>query len=326
MTHDLEVFLGQAAAQSVADETLRGAVCSAILSLSEAACQIAEMAARNGIGALSLGTLAGAQNEDGDAQKQLDVMADQVITKALLQSGVGVYFSEEQATPVQLHEAAMIGVACDPLDGSSNIDTNLTIGTIFSVFALRDCENDLPPIGRKQIAAGIFVYGPQTALLLSFGDEVMAFACDKEGVFQRQQWQVSIARQSDEFAINTANASFWPAPIQRYIHEKTYGDKAGTSNMRWLGSLVADAYRIFRRGGVFLYSEDSRAGYETGRLRLIYEANPLALLVEAAGGAASTGTNAILDEPVTSLHQRVPLIFGSADEVTTIKHFIATIS
>ena len=139
-----------------------------------------------------------------------------------------------------------------------------------------------------------------------------------------QLWQVSIARQSDEFAINAANASFWPEPIQRYIHEKTYGDKAGASNMRWLGSLVADAYRIFRRGGVFLYSQDSRAGYENGRLRLIYEANPLALLVEAAGGAASTGTKAILDEPVISLHQRVPLIFGSADEVSTITDLIAT--
>lgn len=294
------------------------AIIDAIMGLSKAAIQIADLAATNGIGAASLGDLAGTMNEDGDNQKQLDVMADEIITKLLQDASVGTYFSEEQAAPVTLTEDGALGVACDPLDGSSNIDTNLTIGTIFSLFAMADCASGLPPVGRQQIASGLFVYGPQTSLLLTFGDEVVGFALTKTGDFERLSWDISIPAQSDEFAINASNAAFWPAPVKDYITPRSYGEKAQGSSMRWLGSLVADAYRIFRRGGVFLYTQDERKGYEEGRLRLIYEANPIALLVEAAGGLASTGSVAILDCPVTSLHQRVPLIFGSAEPVHDI--------
>lgn len=293
-----------------------------ILALADSAIDIAQLAASNGLGARALGSLAGGLNEDGDAQKQLDVLADEIVTKALRGAGVGSYFSEEQAEPISLDPDGPIGVACDPLDGSSNIDTNLTIGTIFSVFAMADCEDGLPPIGRKQIAAGLFVYGPQTALLLSFGDEVAAFALTPEGQFCALSWDVAIPKARAEFAINASNAAFWPAPIQSYIQNLSSGAGAASSGMRWLGSLVADAYRIFRRGGIFLYPQDSRKGYEHGRLRLIYEANPVGFLVEAAGGRASSGTQDILTIPPQHLHQRVPFIFGSADEVDALTRLI----
>lgn len=295
----------------------------AILALADSAKDIARLAASNGMGGEALGSLAGGVNEDGDAQKQLDVLSDEIVTKALRGARIGTYFSEEQAEPIILDQDGVIGVACDPLDGSSNIDTNLTIGTIFSVFAMADCEGGLPPIGRKQLAAGLFVYGPQTTLLLSFGDEVAAFALSPEGRFCTLSWDVAIPKASHEFAINASNAAFWPAPIQSYIHHLSTGAGAQTSGMRWLGSLVADAYRIFRRGGIFLYPQDSRKGYEQGRLRLIYEANPVAFLIEAAGGRASSGTQDILLLPPQSLHQRVPLIFGSADEVDALATLIA---
>ena len=301
-----------------------------ITSLAEAASQIAQLAAHNGIASPSLGALAGGQNDDGDSQKQLDMIADDIITKALAGSQVGVYFSEEQTAPQTIHNLTdnptddfrMLGLACDPLDGSSNIDTNTTIGTIFSLFHASDIADNLPPKGRRQLAAGLFVYGPQTSLLLSFGDEVVGFGRASDGVYYRLDWQIAIPPTSPEFAINASNAAFWPPAIQDYIHELSYGAGASASGMRWLGSLVADAYRIFRRGGLFLYPQDSRKGYEAGRLRLVYEANPIAFLIEAAGGVATTGTAPILDQPPTSLHQRVPLIFGSHDEVTQIIHNI----
>lgn len=300
-------------------------VADAIEGLATAAIAIAQLAARNGLASHSashsdtnLGSLSGGQNEDGDSQKQLDVMADALVCDALRAAQVGCYFSEEQSAPVRLHEGGVLGVACDPLDGSSNIDTNLTIGTIFSIFIMADCDESLPPKGRKQLAAGFFVYGPQTALLLSFGDEVTAFALTDEGQFMALDWQVAIPKSSREFAINASNAAFWPKPIQDYIHSQSYGAGAASSGMRWLGSLVADAFRIFRRGGVFLYPQDSRKGYEEGRLRLVYEANPIAFLVEAAGGRASDGTTDILDIPPTQLHQRVPFIFGSTNSVDDI--------
>ena len=299
----------------------------AILALAEAAIKIAKLAANNGLGAQGLGSgalasLSGTVNEDGDAQKQLDLLCDEIVSDALRGAGIGTYFSEEQAEPIIIDKDGLIGAACDPLDGSSNIDTNLTIGTIFSLFAMADCADGLPPIGHKQIAAGFFIYGPQTALLLSFGDEVVAFALTPEGRFKALSWEVAIPARHAEFAINSSNAAFWPAPIQRYIQHRSLGAGAATSGMRWLGSLVADAYRIFRRGGIFLYPQDSRKGYEQGRLRLTYEANPIAFLVEAAGGKASSGAQDILAIPPQNLHQRVPLIFGSSDEVDALTALI----
>lgn len=319
MMSDLKSYIASAQEHKSLPEGLS----DTLLGLADAGIQIAKLAANNGLDTPNLGGLAGGLNEDGDSQKQLDVLSDDLICEALSAAGVASYFSEEQAEAKILNPDGQIGVACDPLDGSSNIDTNLTIGTIFSLFDMKDCVNGLPPMGRKQLAAGLFVYGPQTSLLLSFGDEVAAFALSGEGRFIRLDWDVRVPASSTEFAINASNAAFWPAPIQDYIAERSTGRAAKTSGMRWLGSLVADAFRIFRRGGVFLYPQDSRTGYEQGRLRLIYEASPMAFLIEAAGGRATTGTHDILDVAPTSLHQRIPLIFGSADEV---KHIIARIA
>ena len=282
-----------------------------ILALADSAIHIADLASQNGLGAYALGALSGAENQDGDSQKQLDIIADEHIADALRSAGASYYFSEERDEALFFDDHSALAVAADPLDGSSNIDTNLTIGTIFSIFNSADIEDGLPPKGRAQKAAGLFIYGPQTILLLSFGDEVKAFALNHDKNFEVMAWDVSIPQGSREYAINASNAQRWQPPIKAYIESLI----TASSNMRWLGSLVADAFRIFRRGGIFLYPADSRKTYEQGRLRLVYEANPIAFLVEAAGGGATNGKMAILDIDVEHIHQRVPLIFGSRDQI-----------
>ena len=292
---------------------------SAVLALCSAAKQIAGLASQNGIGTAILGALIGAENTDGDEQKALDVLADELICTALQGTGIAAYLSEER------DEAVVFGttdnqlvVASDPLDGSSNIDTNLTIGTIFSVYEAEG-DNWLMP-GRAQQAAGFFAYGPQTILLLTIGMGVIGFCLDDAGQFIKMDWHPRIPATTREFAINSANSRHWPTKTQDYIAQLLAGadgPRGQNFNMRWNGSLVADAFRIFRRGGIFLYPQDSRAGYENGRLRLVYEANPIAFLIEQAGGLASDGNTAILDIFPDGYHMRVPFIFGSADEVDT---------
>jgi fructose-1,6-bisphosphatase I len=218
-----------------------------------------------------------------------------------------------------LSDKGSLLVACDPLDGSSNIDTNLTVGTIFSLLPFDG--STLLMSGDMQIASGFFAYGPQTTLLLTIGQGVEAFCLDDSGDYRRMDWQVSIPRTASEFAINASNSRHWQAEISDYISDllagKT-GPRGKNFNMRWAGSLVADAFRIFRRGGIFLYPSDQRDGYGKGRLRLVYEAHPIAFLVEQAGGHAYDGQVRILEITPDELHQRVPLIFGSSDEVDLI--------
>ena len=263
-----------------------------------------------------LGAVRGIANADGDNQKELDVLADEMIVSALADCvGVATYLSEERDDAVHLHHDGDIIVASDPLDGSTNIDTNVSIGTIFSI--LPAAGGHLQP-GRNQLASGIFVYGPQTTLLVTFGDGVYAFQLAADGLFYDMDWQVQIPPKTSEFAINASNSRHWMAPVSRYINDCLAGDEGPRQrdfNMRWVGSLVADSWRIFRRGGIFLYPADARKGYETGRLRLVYEASPMAMLVSQAAGRASDGQQDILDITPNSLHQRVPLVFGSANEV-----------
>ncbi len=291
-----------------------------IAGLAKAAVQIASHARLNGLGGHDYGQAAGGQNSDGDAQKALDVLADQLIIEALAGGGVAAYFSEEQDAAILLDAEAGLVVACDPLDGSSNIDTNLSVGTIFSILpATGDLANAALQPGRNQLAAGFFIYGPQTILLLTVGKGLATFCLDQDGQFQQLSWQPQIPETTSEFAINAAYQRFWPAKVQDYIAQLLAGKdgpRARDFNMRWCASLVADAYRILRRGGIFLYTGDSRPGYAVGRLRLIYEANPIALLVEQAGGAASNGADRILDLQPDSLHQRCALVFGSASEMS----------
>ena len=290
-----------------------------IAGLAKAAGQIAETARLTGLAGHDYGRAAGGQNSDGDTQKALDVLADQLIMQALTGCDVAAYYSEEQDAAILLDDRGGLVVACDPLDGSSNIDTNLSVGTIFSILPATDdpASAALQP-GRNQLAAGFFIYGPQTVLLLTLGDGVAAFCLDQTGAFHQMGWQPSIPETTSEFAINAAYQRFWPPQLQAYIAELQAGadgPRGRDFNMRWCASLVADAYRILRRGGIFLYTGDSRPGYAEGRLRLVYEANPIALLVEQAGGAASNGADRILDLQPDTLHQRCALVFGSAGEV-----------
>ena len=263
-----------------------------------------------------LGAVRGSANADGDDQKKLDVLADEMIATALAAvDHVAAYLSEERDAAIQLHDGGEVIVASDPLDGSSNIDTNVSIGTIFSI--LPASGGSLQP-GRNQLASGIFVYGPQTTLLVTCGDGVFAFQLGTDGQFHDMGWQVRMPAETSEFAINASNSRHWAAPVSRYIADCLAGGagpRQRNFNMRWVGSLVADGWRIFRRGGIFLYPADARDGYDNGRLRLVYEASPMAFLVTQAGGRASDGQQDILDIVPDALHQRVPLVFGSANEV-----------
>ena len=291
------------------------AAVDAVIALAMAAANIATVIRFRDADA-ALGAVRGSANVDGDDQKALDIIADEMIQNALSEvKAVASYLSEEQDAALQIHDDGKVIVASDPLDGSSNIDTNVSIGTIFSILP---AAGGALQAGRNQIAAGFFVYGPQTTLLITFGERVMAFQLDDDGEFYDMDWKVKIIPDTDEFAINASNMRQWHSDVAAYITDclaGATGPRMQSFNMRWIGSLVADAWRIFRRGGIFLYPADSRSGYETGRLRLVYEANPIAFLVEAAGGKAVDGSNPILDLLPPTIHARVPFIFGSSNEV-----------
>jgi len=294
---------------------LQAAAAAAVAALADAATSIAGLIRHQG-DAAGLGAVRGTENADGDTQKALDVMADDIIASALGKvDAVASYLSEEQDAAIPLHAGGSVIVASDPLDGSSNIDTNVSIGTIFSI--LPAIGGVLQP-GRNQLAAGFFVYGPQTTLLVSFGGPVIALQLAADGAFHDMGWQVRIPDVTSEFAINASNQRHWHKDVAAYIGDCLAGKdgpRGRNFNMRWVGSLVADGWRIFRRGGIFLYPADHRDGYGAGRLRLVYEANPVAFLVEAAGGKATDGAVPILDLAPADLHARVPLVFGSAKEV-----------
>ncbi|MGB2107724.1 MAG: class 1 fructose-bisphosphatase [Candidatus Puniceispirillum sp.] len=313
MMPDLDAVLKQHAAKSDIDAD----VARAVGGLAKAAATISSLI-RTADKAANLGAIKGSANADGDDQKALDVLADDVITAQLRDAGAAIYLSEEQDAPIPLNDEGTLIVASDPLDGSSNIDTNVSIGTIFSIMP---AAGGALQSGRNQLAAGFFVYGPQTTLLVTLGDGVLAFQMDDDGRFCDMGWQVVISPDTHEFGINASNQRHWHAPVKAYIDDCLDG-RDGTLkqnyNMRWVGSLVADAWRIFRRGGVFLYPADRRDGYAQGRLRLVYEANPVAMLVEQAGGKATDGTDSILDIEPKDLHERVPFIFGSKNEVDVI--------
>ena len=265
-----------------------------------------------------LDAAAGEVNADGDVQKALDVLADEIILEAVRGAGAAAYMSEERDDAIPLASEGRIIVASDPLDGSSNIGVNVSIGTIFSI--LPAGRGGLLS-GREQLAAGFFVYGPQTTLLLTLGKGVASFLMHEDGGFTLIEDGVAIPEQAAEFAINSGNQRHWHPPVQRYVADCVAGadgPRGRNFGLRWVGSLVADAWRIFSRGGVFLYPADSRAGYGEGRLRLVYEAAPMAFLAEQAGGRASDGVRDILDIVPATVHQRVPLAFGSADEVAEV--------
>lgn len=305
------------------------AVARTISLLAECGLTIAATIAEGPIGA-ALADKVGATNSDGDDQRGLDVLADERFLSAVQQSPVALYASEELAEPVLIDRARPLALAIDPLDGSSNIDTNVSIGTIFSIRAVNgDPETEplasfLRP-GREQLAAGFLIYGPQTALVLTLGAGTHIFIYSRaEGGFRLAAPAKTIPAKTREFAINASNYRHWDEAVQLYFDDCIkggHGPREGEFNMRWLASLVAEAYRILARGGVFLYPGDRRRGYGQGRLRLVYEAHPIAMLVEQAGGLATNSVDPILDLAATELHQRTPFVFGSTAEVTRIGRY-----
>jgi fructose-1,6-bisphosphatase I len=321
---DLQSFL-EGIAQA---DTRLAATCSAITEIAVTAAEVAELI---GLGRLygSLGAATDSKNTDGDVQKQLDLIADEKFVAALRRAPVAVVVSEELNEPLALQEGAPVVVAIDPLDGSSNIDANVSIGTIFSILpALTDtadlAAHFLQP-GRLQLAAGFAVYGPQTSLVLAIAGKTQMFTFDRRiGTFIRIVGDAQIREESNEYAINASNYRHWDPAVRIFIDDCVKGAEgpfARNFNMRWIASLVAEAYRILLRGGLFLYPGDDREGYADGRLRLTYEANPMALIAEYAGGAATDGQRSVLDIVPRGIHVRSPLIFGSRPLVELVSHF-----
>jgi fructose-1,6-bisphosphatase I len=285
---------------------------------------------------VTLGPLAGelgqvlGENIGGDTQKKLDLLAHQIVAGHLCRAPIAILGSEESDDPLVLDPAGLLAVAIDPLDGSSNIDTNVSIGTIFTilpVLAGAPAAASLLQPGICQLAAGFFIYGPRTALVLTLGRGTETFVLDRRSdAFVRTVSAPRIPLGTSEFAINASNERHWPAPVRDYIEDclaGADGPRGKDFNMRWIASLVADAFRILRRGGIYLYPADARKGYRNGRLRLVYEANPIAFLIEQGGGAATDGQHRTLDRVPRHLHERVPLVFGSRDKVERVAGYYA---
>lgn len=283
---------------------------------------LARIIARGPLG-MSMAEAVG-ENAGGDGQKALDVLADDMFAAALGPAGVRWYASEEQEHAVELNPAGAYALAIDPLDGSSNIDCNVSIGTIFSILpAMATPDASFLRAMSDQIAGGYIVFGPQTALVVTWGDGTHMFVMDPDtGVFTHVPGALTIPADTREYAINASNRRHWPSPVHAYVQALEAGDTGPRSknyNMRWVASLVAETHRILSRGGVFLYPGDARAGYEAGRLRMLYECAPIAFLVEQAGGLATNGPARVLDLAVDRLHMRTPFVFGSVEEVAEVK-------
>ncbi len=277
---------------------------------------------------------AGSENVQGEVQKKLDIIANEVLIEANEWGGHLAAMASEEMESIYLvpnrYPQGEYLLLFDPLDGSSNIDVNVSIGTIFSVLKKPEgnagvSEEDFLQKGSAQVAAGYCVYGPQTTLVLTVGDGVNMFTLDREqGSFVLTHENVQIPIDTKEFAINMSNMRHWDAPVKRYIDECLQGKEGVRGkdfNMRWIASMVADVHRILTRGGVFMYPWDKREPNKPGKLRLMYEANPMSWIVEQAGGASTNGKDRILDIQPNALHERVSVILGSKNEVDLVTKY-----
>lgn len=285
---------------------------------------------------MGLSGAAGTVNVQGEEQKKLDVVANELVLRGCEWGGhLAAMASEELEDLYHIPEAYPRGkylLVFDPLDGSSNIDVNISVGTIFSILRRPEGAGDatvedfLRP-GVHQVCAGYAIYGPSTMVVLTLGHGVNGFTLDRElGEFVLTHRDLRIPQGTREFAINASNERFWEPPVKRYVDEclaGRSGPREADFNMRWVASLVAEVHRILVRGGLFMYPRDAREPRRPGKLRLLYEANPMALLVEQAGGAASTGRERLLEVQPESLHQRLPVILGAKDEVLRIERYHA---
>ncbi len=299
------------------------AVVETLLAIAAAAAELSTV--------IALGPLAGdvgrviGPSADGDGQKALDRHASEVFVDRMRDGAVAAIASEESTDVIVLNPDGLIAVAIDPLDGSNNVDVNAPLGAVFSLLpAISGAapeESFLAP-GADQLAAGFILYGPHTAMVLTLGDGVNIFTLDprtREFVLTRAAIRIPPGRR--EYAINASNGRHWPLAIRAFVEECVAGadgPRGVDYNTRWLGAVVSEAYRILVHGGIYLYPGDARPGYRRGRLRLLYEANPLAMLIEQAGGMATDGFGRVLDLVPADIHEHVPLIFGSQDKVERV--------
>ncbi|OOR88264.1 fructose-bisphosphatase [Moraxella caviae] len=272
---------------------------------------------------------AGGENVQGEAQKKLDVISNDLLLNALIHNPncAGVASEElEDISPANTDGTLL--VTFDPLDGSSNIDINMTVGTIFSVLPQKNTGNtateaDFLQAGTNQVAAGYFIYGTSTMLTLTLGKGVAMFSFDPlSQTYILINDNVQVSKTTAEYAINASNRRYWLAPMQQYIEELTQGDTGVRNkdyNMRWVAAMIADVHRILIRGGVFMYPFDTKIAGKAGKLRLMYEGNPMAFVIEQAGGLATDGVKRIMEYQPTHIHQRVPVVLGASDEVEYVK-------
>ncbi len=311
----------------------QGKLAALLVDVAAAVKAISAMTAKGALGGY-LGTVE-QTNGQGEQQKKLDVLANNAMVAATEWGGlVAGLASEELDDPYVIPDQFSRGpylLIFDPLDGSSNTDVNAPVGTIFSVLrhdatAAPGLADYLQP-GSRQVAAGYAIYGPATMLVISVGQGTHGFTLDREvGNFILTHPGLAIPEDTSEFAINTSNARFWEPPVHRYVSEcqaGKSGERGRDFNMRWIASMVAEVHRILMRGGVFMYPKDTKDPGKPGRLRLLYEANPISLLIEQAGGASSSGQGRLMDLAPVQLHQRVPVILGSKNEVLRIERYHA---
>jgi len=288
--------------------------------------KISHLVNRSGI--IGLEGIAESENVQGEVQKKLDIITNDVMVEHLNWTGhLAAMASEEIEDIIDIPKQFPKGkylITFDPLDGSSNIDVNISVGTIFSVlrcpeYVAEPTEADFLQPGTEQVCAGFCVYGPTTMMILTTGNGVNGFTLDRDvGEFILTHPQMTIPEDTAEFAINMSNQRYWEAPVQRYVNECVQGvdgERDKNFNMRWVASMVAEVYRILTRGGIFMYPIDSKISKQGGKLRLMYEASPMSFIIEQAGGVSSTGYERIMDIKPDGIHQRVPVIMGSKNEV-----------
>ncbi|HUW78264.1 MAG TPA: class 1 fructose-bisphosphatase [Candidatus Nanopelagicaceae bacterium] len=325
--------LGKFVIEQLGGEPERSDLGALLIDIAAAVKAISVMLARGELGGF-LGS-ADAENVQGEIQKKLDILSNDVVIAQCEWGGqLAGMVSEELEMVYQIPSGNPRGrylLMFDPLDGSSNVDFNVSVGTIFSVLAKEDnspavTEDFLKP-GLTQVAAGYAIYGPSTMIVLTIGRGTQGFTLDREGGnFILTHPSIQIPRQTSEYSINTSNSRFWEPPVSRYISEC----KAGASsvrgrdfNMRWVASMVAEVHRILLRGGIFMYPRDTRDPSKPSKLRLLYEANPMAMIIEQAGGMASTGRGRILEVQPQSIHERSPVVLGSVEEVDRVERYHA---
>ena len=321
------ISLLQHLTQSARDGQLDPALALVVQQIGAASREISAALARSALAGV-LGAVDSA-NASGETQKKLDVLSNDAFMQALSWTGAVAGIASEELDGAYRVPGASGDylVLLDPLDGSSNIDVNISVGSIFSILRAPNgaaglTDTDFLQAGTRQVLAGFTVYGPATVMVLSFGRGVQGFTLDPvSGEFLLTQTDIRIPERTSEYAINASNQRWWQPPVQRYITECMAGKdgpRGRDFNMRWVGSMVGDVYRLLTRGGIFMYPRDTKDAAKPGKLRLMYEANPIGYVVEQAGGAASTGYERILDMKPEKIHQRVAVILGSKEEVALV--------